>query len=132
MDPDVRRQYRPVQFVGLRLHAFKNVLRLLTAKHENHALDGIVVLLIPELAQPRRVAYLDIPNVLDTNGYSIVAADNYVSDIAGVTYQPNAAHIVRLPPLGVKSTARIRVIGAQCGHHLWNGQVISVEPGRIE
>ena len=118
MDFDVRRQDGPVQFIGLGFHALEDVLRLLPAKHENDALNRIVVLLITEFAQPRRMADHDLANVLDSDRYAIVAADHDVPDIAGVAHQSNAAHVIKLATLGVEPTACIGVIRGQCRHRL--------------
>ena len=63
IDFDVRRQNALVQFLGLRFHSFQNILRLLSAKHQDDAFHGIVILLKAEFAQPRRVADDDVANI---------------------------------------------------------------------
>src|ERR1017187_7928700 len=132
VDFDVLRKDVAIQFIGLSFHALENVLRLLAAEHENHALNRIVVLLISELPEPRRIANHDIANVLDANRHAIAAADDDVPDVAGVAHQSDAAHIIKLSALRVESTARIGIIGAQRRHHLRNRQVISINPRGIE
>ena len=61
-----------VQFFGLCLHAFEDVLRLLAAQHENDAFDGIVILLKAELTEPRRMADGDLANVAYANGHALL------------------------------------------------------------
>src|SRR5208337_375930 len=106
-DFDVRREYRPIQFIRLFLNGFEDVLRLLPAKHQYDALNGVVVLLKAKLAEPRSMADPNIANVFYANGNAIITADHNVSNIAGVSYQSDAAHIVKLPTLGIESAARI-------------------------
>ncbi len=87
-------------------------MRLLAAAHEDHAFDGIVILLEAKLAEPRRVADRHVANVPDANRHAVVAADDDVSDVVGIADQTDAAYVVELPALGVESAAGIGVIGA--------------------
>ena len=50
MDLYIRRQYRTVQLFRLGFHGLQNVLRLLAAKHQDYAFDGVIVLLVAKLA----------------------------------------------------------------------------------
>ena len=132
MDFDVGRQNASIQLLGLGLHSLQDVLCLLAAKHEDHALNRVVILLITELAESRRMADHDVANVLDANRNAVAGADDDVANIAGVTHQSNAAHVIKLPTLGVKSTSRIGIIGAQCVHDCRNGQVVAINSRGIE
>src|SRR5208337_1500463 len=73
-----------------------------------------------------------LANVFYSDGYAIIATDDNVPNIAGVAHQSNPAHIVKLPALGVESTARIGIIRGQRRHDLRNRQVVSIDPRRVE
>ena len=99
MNLDVRRQNVSIQLVGLRFHGFEHVLSLLAAEHQDHALDGVIVVLITEFAQPWSVADGHLADVLDANRHAVIAADDNIANVVGVTHQADAAHIVELPAL---------------------------------
>ncbi len=113
VDLDIGRQDSPIQLLGLGFDALEYVLRLLAAQHEDDPLNRVVILLIAEFAEPRSMADHDIANVLDADGNAVVAANDDVADIAGIAYQSDTAHVIKLPTLGVESSARIGVVGAQ-------------------
>src|ERR1700690_61968 len=108
---DVRRQNLPVQFLRFCLNSFENVLRLLPAQHQNHALNSVVILLETKLAQPWRVPDRHISNIPHSDGYAFVGANYGVANVLRVPYQPDAANVVELSTLRIKSAARIRVVG---------------------
>src|SRR5262249_23436163 len=86
-DAHVARQHGPVDFFGLSLDAFQNVLRLLAAAHQNDAFYGVIVVfglvLEAEDAQARRVADFDVADVLDAHRGPVVAGHDDLADIVG-------------------------------------------------
>jgi len=73
MNLDVRRQDLVVQFFRLCLDSLEDVLGLLPAKHENDALDGIVILLEPEFAQAWRMPDGYVSYITHSDGHAFVA-----------------------------------------------------------
>ncbi len=132
MNLDVGRQDLAIQIVGLGFHSFEDVLRLLSAQHENDAFHGIIILLKAEFAQPWRVPDGDIPNIAHADRHALVGADNDVSNVVGIAHQSNAAHVVELPALRIEPAAGVGVVGGQSRRHLRNGQVIAIDARRIE
>ncbi len=132
MDLDVGRQDGAIEFVGLGLDRLEHVLRLLAAQHEDDAFDRVIVLLIAELAEARRVADLDRADVLHANGHAIIGADNNVTDVFGVAHQAEAAHVIELAALRVESAAGVGVVGGERVNDLRNGEVIAVKARGIE
>src|SRR5580704_2808240 len=132
MNLDVGWQDLAVQFFSLCLDSLEDVLRLLTTQHENHALDGIVIFLESEFAEPRRVPDRHLADIPHSYRHALVCADYDVANVVGVAYQANSANVIELSPLRVKTAAGIRVIGRQRGRDLWNRKVISVDACRIE
>src|SRR5580698_2530018 len=64
-DFHVLRQQIAVDLLGLLLHSFENVLRLLAGEHEDDTFHPVIVVLKPEFAQARSVADGDLANVAD-------------------------------------------------------------------
>ena len=121
-----------VQFFGLGFDCLENVLRLLSAQHEDDAFDGVVIFLEAELAEAGRVADGDVADIADADGHALVGADYDVSDVVGVSYQADAANVVELSALRIEAAAGIGVVGRESGGDLRNGQVIAVDARRIE
>ena len=113
MNLDVGRQDLVVQFFGLGLHSLQDVLRLLSAQHENDAFDGIVILLEAEFAEARRVADGYVSDIAHADGHAFVGADDDVADVIGVAHQADAANVIELSALGIETAAGIRVIRCQ-------------------
>ena len=132
MDLDVRRQDFVVEFFGLCFHALEHVLRLLTAQHENDALNRIVILLESEFAEARRMPDGYVANIPDTDGHALIGAHHHVSDVFRVPHQADAANIVKLSALGVEAATGVGIIGRQSGSYLRNGEVVSVNACRIK
>src|SRR5580704_7131112 len=132
MNLDVRRQDLVVQFFRLCLDSLEDVLGLLPAKHENDALDGIVILLEPEFAQAWRMPDGYVSYITHSDGHAFVGTNYDVSNVICVPDQPDAANVVELSSLRIKSAAGIRVVGRQSCGDLWNGQVIPVDARGVE
>src|SRR5580704_6206283 len=129
---DVRRQDLLVQFFRLCLDSLEDVLGLLPAKHENDALDGIVILLETEFAEAWRMPNGYVPYITHSDGHAFVSANHDVSNVICVAHQPDAANVVELSSLRIKSSASIRVVGRQRSSDLGNGQVIPVDSRGVE
>src|ERR1700722_303559 len=96
-----------VQFFGLGFNALQDVLRLLTAQHENDAFDRVVILLKAELAEARRMADGYISYVTHPDGHAFVGTDYDVANVICVAYQADAANVVKLSALRVKSATGV-------------------------
>src|SRR3954469_7595861 len=120
-----------VQNVGLLFDALEYFLGLLAATHQDHAFHGVVVFLKSEFAEAGSVANHHFAYIFHPNWNALVAAYDYVADIALVAQQAKSANVEELPTLGIESTARVRIIGGQSIDYLRNREVISVQPGRI-
>src|SRR5579859_5769493 len=127
MNLDVGGQYLAVQFLSLCFHSLEHVLRLFPTQHEDDAFDGIVVLLKAEFTEPGRMPNGYISDILHTNGYAFVRAHHNVSNVVGVTYQPDSTNVVELSSLRIKTAAGIRIICSESGRNLRNCQVIPIQ-----
>jgi hypothetical protein len=133
---DVGRKNVAIEVLGLFLNALQYVLRLFTAAHQDDAFHGVIVFLRlglkPENAKARRVADFHVTDILNANGNAIVAADDDLADVFGVFEEAEAANVVKLAALGVETAARVGVVGGEGTEHLHNGEVIVVEPRRVQ
>src|SRR5277367_651493 len=132
MNFDVGRQDLSVQFLGLSFDRFQDVLCLLPAQHQNDAFDRIVIFFVAEFAEARSVPDGYVSDITNADRHAFVGAHNDVSNVVGVLYEPNAAHVIELSTLGIKSAAGVGVVGGERRHHLRNGQVVSVDAGWVE
>ncbi len=121
-----------VQFFGLGFDALQHVLRLLAAQHHDDAFDGVVILVESELAQARRVADGDFADVAYAHRHAILRADDHAADVLHVLDQAQAAHVIKLAALRIKSAAGVGVVHGKLLDHLRDGDVIAVEPRGIE
>src|SRR5580693_1083401 len=71
-------------------------------------------------------------NVFDSNRRAIIAADRNLADVLDSPQQAKPADIVELSALGIKTAARIGIIGGERIDHLHHGDVEIVELHRIE
>jgi len=132
MDLDVGWEDGAIELVGLSLDRLEHVLRLLAAQHKDDAFDRVVILLIAEFAEARRVADLDRADVLHADGHAVIGADHHVADVFGVAHQAEAAHVIELPALRIESAACVGVVGGERVDDLRNGEVVAVEPRGVE
>ena len=127
----VRRQERFVDLVGFFLDAFEDVLGLFAAAHQDDAFDGVVILLLlglkTEDAETRRVADFHAADILDADGHATGTSDYYFADVLSAFHQAQAAHVVKLPALGVKAATGVGIVGVQRCKHLHDRQVIVVK-----
>ena len=121
-----------VQFLGFCFHSFKDILGLLSAQHENDAFHGVVILLKTEFTQARSVSDGHVSHVPDSDGHAFVGADHDVSNVLGVSYQPDAANVIELPTLRIEAAPGIRIVSRQRCCHLRDGQVIPIDARRVE
>ena len=70
--------------------------------------------------------------VAHANGHALIRPDHNVSNVVGVANQADATHVVELPPLRIEAASRIRIVRSQRCCHLRHGQVVAVDPRRIE
>ncbi len=113
MDLDIFRQDGVVQLFGLLLDPVENDLGLLSAPHEDYSLHGLVAFVVPELAEARRLADHDLPNVLHQHRRAVVHSEYNVADVLD-GYEPSeAADVVELSALRVEAAACVAVISAQ-------------------
>ena len=104
-----------IQFLSFCLDPLQHILGLIAAKHEYYAFDGVVIFLKAKFAQPGSVPDDDISNVAHPNGDTLVCAYYNIADVLSIAKESNAAHIIELATLGIKSAPGIRVVGGQCG-----------------
>src|SRR5450432_1795388 len=123
----VSRQYVVVQFLGFCLNRFQYVLCLLSAEHENHALDRVVHFLVTELAEAWGMPDGYISHIAYADGHALVGAYHDVADVFGIPHQPDAANVIELSALRIEATASICVVGCQSGVDLRNREVIPVD-----
>ncbi len=102
-----------IQFVGFGLDVFQNVLRLLSAQHQDDAFDGVIIFLKAEFAQARRVPDGDFANVAHPNGHAFIGADDDVSNVIGIAHQSDAANVIELSALRIETAAGIGVVGGE-------------------
>ena len=102
-DAHVAREHSLVDFFGLALDAFQNVLCLLAAAHQDDAFDGVVVIFLlilkTEDAEAWGVADFHAADVLDSNWRAVVAGHHDFADIFRGLYQAQPAHVVKLTAL---------------------------------
>ena len=88
-----------VQLVRLCLNAFEDVLCLLTAQHENDALNRIVIFLEAKFAEARSVTDGHLADITHSDGHALVGADYDVANVICVPYQSYPANVVKLSTL---------------------------------
>ena len=131
-DLDVGRQHTPVQDFRQFLHFFENDLRLFANTHQNHAFDGIVLVHVPELAEPRGSARRDRADVLDENRNAVVACDDDVPDVIERFHQAQTADVVELSALREEPAAGVGVVARKLVHDLRHTHRSGGEPVRID
>src|SRR5579859_2603323 len=131
MDLDVLGQERLVKFTGLFLHRFEHILCLLATAHQDHTFYCVVIIscvgLVSECSQPWRMSNGDVSDIPDADRRSLVAGNNDVADIIAVLHQAEAADVVKLPALRVKTSASVGIIHRYRLNHLRHSQVIAKE-----
>ena len=125
------RQDLLVQLLRLLLHTLENVLSLFPAAHQDDTLDDIIVVLEAELPKPRRMTYGYFADVTDPNRSPIDAGNYNFADVFGVTHQTQPPNVIELPSLRIESASCVGIVGRQSLHHLGDGDVISVDAGRV-
>src|SRR5271170_5723796 len=128
----VGRQDVLVQLFRFRLDSFQYILGLLAAQHHDDAFDGVVILVESELTQARRVADGDFTHIAHAHRHAILRADDHAADVLHVLDQTQAAHVIKLAALRIKSAAGVGVVHGKLLEHLRDGDVIAVEPRGIE
>src|ERR1700722_15615927 len=132
----VGRQSAAVELVGFLLDAAQDRLRLLSAPHQDHAFNGVVVFLDLVLksknSKARRVADHDGADIFHAHGPAIVAADDDLADIVGRFQQAEAAHVVELSALRVKTASGVRVVRLDRVENVRDRLMKVIEPRRIE
>src|SRR5260370_6679129 len=135
-DANVARKQILVDFLGLPLHSFENVLGLLAAAHQNDAFDGIVIVcglvLKAENAETGRVTDFHVADVVDADRSAVITGDYDFANIVGGFYESETAHIIKLAALRIKTAAGIGVVVLQRGDHLHDRNVIAVQAAGIE
>ncbi len=102
-----------VQLASLRLDALEDHLRLLARAHEDDALDRIVRLVEPELPEPRRVADLDLRDVLHEDRDAVLHREHDVADVLERDDASETAHVEELAALRVEPAAGVAVVRAE-------------------
>ena len=74
----------------------------------------------------------DVADVADAHRHSILRAHDDVADVRGIANQAQAANVIELAALRIKSAAGIGVIDGQLLHHRRHGDVVGVKFRRIE
>ena len=101
--------------------------------HHDDAFDRIIRLVEAELAQPRRVPDLYLRRCRRCASARHSASPPQYWQCPHVSRtRPTPRDVIELLPLLVKSAARIRVVHRELLNHGRHGDVIGVEPGRIE
>ena len=121
-----------IQLLCFRFHALEHILRLLAAPHHDDAFHCVIGLVEAELAQPRRIPDLHLPNVPDARGHAVLRAHYDIRNVRRVAHQTRARHVIELLPLLVKSAAGIRVVHRELLYHRRHGHVIRVKLSGIE
>src|SRR6202042_2368487 len=85
-----------------------------------------------ELAQARRVADGDFADVANAHRNAILRADDHAANVLNVFDQAQAAHVIKLAALRIKSAAGIGVVHGKLLNDLRDGDVIAVEARGIE
>ncbi len=109
---------------------------MLAPAHQDDAFDGVIILLLlglkTEDAEARGVADFHAANILDADGHAIGTSDYDFPDVFGAFHEAQAAHVIKLAALRVKTAAGVGIVGVQRGNHLHDRQVIVVEFHGIE
>ena len=109
---------------------------MFAAAHEDDAFNRIVVIFCFVLkakdAETRSVADFDVADVLDANGRAVIAGNDDFADVVGGFDEAEAAHIIKLAALGIKTAASIGVVGLQSVDNLHDGNMETVQTTRIE
>jgi hypothetical protein len=117
-----------VEVADLGLDALQDVLGLLAGAQQDHALDGVVLGLEPELAQARRDADGHAADILDQHRRAVVDGQDDVSDIFQGLKASDTADVVKLPALRIEAAAGVGVVGGERGLHLADGEA---DPGQL-
>jgi len=107
---DIGGQDLLVELRCFRFHALQHILRLFAAAHHDDAFDSIVSLVESKFAEPRSVPDRDAADVVHPHRYAVLRADDDVADILGIANQTQAAHVVELAALGIKSAAGVGIV----------------------
>ena len=128
----VGRQHVVVEFLGHGFHAPQNDLRLLADAHQDDAFHGLILPHVSELAEPRRMAYLDLGDVFDVNWNPVLLLQDDIPDIRGIAHQSQAPDVVELSALGIESAAGVGIVITQLLGHLRNSDAIGEQLGGIQ
>ena len=109
-DLHVLRQDLAVELRGLSLNALEDGLRLLAGSQRDDALDGIVLILVAELTEPRCSANDDLPDVLHEHRRSVVYREHDVPDVFRRRDASEPAHVVELPAFGVEAATGVAIV----------------------
>src|SRR5580704_12675701 len=99
MNLNVRREDLAVQFLSFCFDSFEDALRLLSAQHEDDAINRIVIFLKAEFAQARSMPGRYISDIVDSDWHAFVGANYDVANVICISNQPYPANIVELSAL---------------------------------
>src|SRR5690349_13097850 len=100
VDLDVLRENAGVELLRHRLDALEHRLRLLAGAHQNDALDRVILIVITELSQPRRVSNDDVADVVHEDWRAVLDGEDDIPDVIERDDAAESAHIEELPTLG--------------------------------
>ena len=112
MDFHILRQNAGVELLRHCLDAFQDRLRLLASAHEDHTLDGVVLVVVAKLSKPGRVSDDDVADVAHENRCAILDREDDVSDVVQGHDAAEPTHIKELPAFGVKAAAGVAIVRA--------------------
>ena len=121
-----------VQISRHRLDAGEHRLGGVAGAQEDHAFDGIVVLHVAELAQPRRMANGHLAEVLDPDRNTLVIRDDNFADIGGVAEPAQSTHVIELTAQLVEAAARVHVVIAERVDHVLDRDLVGIEQRGVE
>jgi hypothetical protein len=131
-DLDVLGQELLVQFLRLRLDALEHVLGLFAGAQQDDAFDRVVLLLVAELAQPRRDADDHAADILEQHRRAVVHGQDDIADVFRRHHAADAAHVIELAALRIEAAAGIAVVGGERGFDLRHRQAGARDFRRIE